>query len=286
MKKKKSGKATLLFLFISHLSLLAHAAADNAEAIRNEVLNMSNTELMVKQSFPDYQAPEKLTAVVTANGDKSNGFDVIYFNSKGVNVTTSRFIIEEKDEKIRIRKLNGYYVDKKLNEIIRGDLGEPSANGTGVSGLEVGKVVVHGFRGWPANIVTQLGIYQHNDEGLQKDSNAVAGMVKFEWYKFPWSKHVRTKFEFAEGLNYSTRVPYEEGLSVREKNEGRDSKLLNYLGVGLGFNLGDILSSKEQQNCYIGGYVYHRSGIFGMVSAFNKVNGGSNYQTLYLECEY
>ena len=263
--------------------VMATAVKDNAAL--NEVLNMSGAQLMVSDSFPDYKPAQKVLAIVTAH-DNGQTFDVDYYNDKGASVATRQFVIEEKNEKVRIRKLHGKFVDKKLNEIIRGDLGEPTANNTSVTGIEVGQVIVRGFRGWPANIVAQLGVYEHADSGLQKDGNAVAGMIKFEWHKFPWSNHIRTKAEIAEGLNYASRVPYEEGLSVREKNDGRDSKLLNYLGVGLGFNLGDIFSSKEHENCYIGGYVYHRSGIFGAMSAFNNVNGGSNYQTLYLECDY
>ena len=285
MKTMLLKKISSLIVLGQFVSLQVFANAANGNTALNEVLNMSGAQLMVSDSFPDYTPAQKVIAVVTAH-EGAPAFDINYYNEKGSNVATRQFVIEEINQKIRIRKLHGHFVDKKLNEIIRGDLGEPTANKTSVTGLEVGQVIVEGFRGWPANIVAQLGIYQHSDSGLQKDGNAVAGMIKFEWHKFPWSKHVRTKAEIAEGLNYATRVPYEEGLSVREKNDGRDSKLLNYLGVGLGFNLGDILSSKEHENCYIGGYVYHRSGIFGAMSAFNKVNGGSNYQTLYLECDY
>jgi outer membrane protein len=62
------------------------------------------------------------------------------------------------------------------------------------------------------------------------------------------------------------------------------SHWLLHLDVSIDANLGDIFNSKTVDNCFLGFAVSHRSGIFGSVEIFNRVHGGSNYNSLYLEC--
>ena len=130
-----------------------------------------------------------------------------------------------------------------------------------------------------------MGIARHVEKNLQDDFYAYTAMIKVEWTAFPWNKFVRTKLEIAEGINKAERVPFYERRNVQRKNDGRSSKLLNYLGVGLGFNLGDLFQVESLKGCYAGGYVYHRSGVFGQVDFYNNVNGGSNFQSYYIECD-
>jgi len=51
-------------------------------------------------------------------------------------------------------------------------------------------------------------------------------------------------------------------------------------------SLGDLLRSASLRDTWLGVGVSHRSGIFGWTSAFNNVNGGSNYIYGYLESSF
>ena len=181
----------------------------------------------------------------------------------------------------RFRVFGGTYTPIKLNEIVRGRI---STAETRVRGLEVGRVIISNFRGWPLDLVASIGSAHHDDGSYQPNFWAFTTAVRAEWKSFPWNHVVRTQAIIGQGFNYAERVPYFEGENVRPKSGGRDSRLMNYLGVGLGFNMGDLFGSQSLKNCYIGGYVYHRSGVFGKPGIYNNVSGGSNYNTIYIQC--
>ena len=192
----------------------------------------------------------------------------------------------ERESDYFIGLFHGGYVDRVLNKIIRGRLAPWHTNKTTVSGIEVGKYIAKYVFELPIDIAMVGGIARHREKGLQKDFNAYTVAIRFEYTKFFWSDYVRTKIEFAEGINYAEEVPYYEGIEVRNKNQGRDSRLLNYLGVGISVNLGDLLKAQELETCYVGGYAYHRSGVFATVDAYNNITGGSNFQTVKTECKF
>lgn len=203
-------------------------------------------------------------------------------------VIRARVVPAKEQGEYRVRVFNGNFVDTQLNEIIKGRLAEKEKGAASVSGIEVGRVIFKDLFGWPVDVIAALGVAVHDDKGKggQNKYSSFTGFIKLEWKKFPWNHYVRTKIEFGEGLNYTNRVPYDEGLTVRNKSDGRDSKLLNYLGVGISVNAGDITGVEELEECYVGGYAYHRSGVFGAVDMFNNVNGGSNFQTFSFECAF
>jgi len=278
---------SIIAIALSTLSL--HASSEIEDPRIKEILDMKYTDLVLSNIFDKAPAAKAENSLVIVGDDSSNRLiDTYLYDKKGKLLDHSQFITQKEGERYRVRVLGGYFTEENFNSIVRGNIGAIKSTKTSVMGVEIGRVLIHGFRDWPVNIVTQIGLYQHDDKKLQENSNfnSVAGMIKFEWYKFPWSNKLRTKIDFSEGMNYVQRIPYEEGLDVRAKNNGRDSHLLNYLGFSVGVNLGDLISNKNYENCYIGGYVYHRSGVFGLVPLYNNINGGSNFQTLYLECSH
>jgi outer membrane protein len=78
------------------------------------------------------------------------------------------------------------------------------------------------------------------------------------------------------------RTPYLERQSIEQKNPNT-SKLLNYLDVSIDVSVGDLLRVKRLENTFLGFAVIHRSGVFGFSDLFGAVNGGSNYNSVYVE---
>ena len=274
------------FVMVLVCSLKATAAFDkqgyNSDLV-TEIL-LSNPEH--EQNLEKDPTKQKVDIRIVAGTFESKTVEVQVLSEQGDILTSAPFKAEQaEDGRWRLRAFRGYYVNQKLNEIIRFNFGEPYKERTGVYGVELGYVFYENFNDWPINIVGQVGIARHVEKNLQDDFYAYTAMIKVEWTAFPWNKFVRTKLEIAEGINKAERVPFYERRNVQRKNDGRSSKLLNYLGVGLGFNLGDLFQVESLKGCYAGGYVYHRSGVFGQVDFYNNVNGGSNFQSYYIECD-
>ena len=285
----KTNKIKCLLFGIS--LTLSSAVIANPKQLSSEelqkIITTPYSQILIEEALRGHTKNSKATVIVRGLDVNTGNFEVEMQSPNGeVNFFNSTVKKDKRTGKWRVKGFQGHFVDTKLNSIIRGQLADKHEGGTAVSGIEVGRVIYEDFNGWPIDIVGVMGIATHNDKGFQGNFNSYTAMIKLEWKKFPWSRYVRTKIEFGEGLNYAENVPYFEGQHIRRKNQGKDSKLLNYLGLGISFNLGDIFQTKDLDNCYIGGYVYHRSGIFGAVPMFNNVNGGSNYQTTSLECYY
>jgi outer membrane protein len=102
-----------------------------------------------------------------------------------------------------------------------------------------------------------------------------------------WFKPLPVKFRigFAEGLSFANPVPSMEQREMDTK-EFRSSKLLNYLDFSFGLNMGDIFRADSVQDLWFGYSIHHRSGIFTSSSAFGRIKGGSNYQTVYLQYHF
>jgi len=86
----------------------------------------------------------------------------------------------------------------------------------------------------------------------------------------------------AEGLSYVDQIPYVEKTNLEQKDY-RPSKLLNYLDFSLDIELGDLFNSKKLEGLWLGYSIHHRSGIFQTSSAFGRIKGGSNINSIYLQ---
>ncbi|MEF1278236.1 MipA/OmpV family protein, partial [Vibrio fortis] len=51
-------------------------------------------------------------------------------------------------------------------------------------------------------------------------------------------------------------------------------------------NLGDLLNKNSLSNLWLGYSLHHRSGIFTSTSAFGRIKGGSDYNSLYLQWHF
>ncbi len=103
------------------------------------------------------------------------------------------------------------------------------------------------------------------------------------YYNIHWPVHWR--FGLAEGLSYIETVSNIEQREMDRKGY-RSSKLMNYIDVTFDVSLGDLFAINKMQNLYLGVGVHHRSSIFESSSAFGRIKGGSNYNSIYLQYHF
>ncbi len=177
----------------------------------------------------------------------------------------------------------GYSTGKMLGEIssggVRTDRDEPS-----LIGVDLGRPIVEDFRDWPIDFEWRIGLDRYFERGAQSDFWGHTVYLKAYWKSFPWSRFLRTRLGFGEGISYAWHIPTVERDKAR-RNDRKTSRLLNYLDVSVDVNLGDLVRVKRLSRCWLGFLIDHRSGAFGLIDIFGSVNGGSNYKTGYLECE-
>ena len=128
------------------------------------------------------------------------------------------------------------------------------------------------------------GFVRHFEKDLQSDFNEYVFALKGYFNQFPWSHIVETRVGFGYGFSYGEKVPFQESESVMEDNIN-DSRLLQYLDYSWDINLGDLFKAPSAKNCYLGYSIHHRSGIFSKAEIYNNVDGGSNWNTFYLQCK-
>ena len=112
----------------------------------------------------------------------------------------------------------------------------------------------------------------------QPTNEYVLGIKAF--YNINWPVHWR--FGLAEGLSYIETVSNLEQREMDRKGY-RSSQLMNYIDVTADFSLGDTFGVKAMNDIFLGIGIHHRSSIFESSSAFGRIKGGSNYNSLYLQ---
>ena len=165
------------------------------------------------------------------------------------------------------------------------DMFEPEERGTGLASLFVGKKIADEFLWLPLEAYVTGGYIRRFEKGLQDNFNEYVLGFKAYFSKFPWSHIVKTRVGIAEGVSYAAKVPYVEREHVEGKNRSA-SKFLNYLDWSWDVSIGDIIRQPSLKECYFGWSVHHRSGIFASADFFGNVNGGSNVNTLYVQCHH
>ncbi len=106
-------------------------------------------------------------------------------------------------------------------------------------------------------------------------------------FKLYWNLEwpIRWRLGGAEGISYVRDIT---NLEQREMdNKGyRASNLMNYLDVSIDLNVGDLFNAQSVRDLWFGYSLHHRSSIFETSSAFGRIKGGSNYNTLYLQYHF
>lgn len=186
------------------------------------------------------------------------------------------------DSKWSFRVAGGLNAEASLLGIIPGGDFSVSPERTGVVSLEVGKLLDERFQGWPVDVYVKGAYMRYLENGIQPNGNGAAVYIKGYYYGFPWSQYVNTRFGFGQGLSWVDQIPALEQRDLEKKNPNT-SRLLCYLDVSIDFSIGDVIRYKPLKDTYLGFAVIHRSGIFGTADIFGGVDGGSNYNSIYIE---
>lgn len=153
---------------------------------------------------------------------------------------------------------------------------------TEIIGVTLGKTLVENLNDWPLDIVGYAGLIVHHDRPFQRDGAELNLFLKAFFRGLPWSDRVLTRLGFGWGISLADPVPYAE-VAEQASRERLVSRLLNYIEPSIDVSLGDLAGKPEWKQTFVGLSVTHRSGMFGNSQLLGKVDGGSNYITLYLE---
>jgi len=153
---------------------------------------------------------------------------------------------------------------------------------TEIFGLTLGKTLLENLNGWPLDFVGYMGLIVHHDRPFQKDGLELDLFLKAFFRGFPWSDRVLTRLGFGWGISLADPVPQAE-VSEQASRGRRTSRLLNYIEPSIDISLGDVFGKPEWKQTFLGLSITHRSGMFGNSQMLGKVDGGSNYLTLYAE---
>lgn len=177
-----------------------------------------------------------------------------------------------------IRLAHGWATPSNLGEIVKGDWQSDPYNNQ-LTSVFVGIPVADDLFGIPIATYFTPGIVLHSSSEVQDTIAEYVVAIKF-YYTFKWPTMWR--FGFAEGLSYATEIPYIEKVEMEEKGY-RPSELLNFLDFSLDVSLGHLFKVDSLKDLWLGYSIHHRSGIFQKSSAFGRIAGGSNYNTVYLQ---
>ncbi|WP_028771612.1 MipA/OmpV family protein [Shewanella waksmanii] len=186
---------------------------------------------------------------------------------------------EDNDQFLRVA--HGWATPSNLNDILSGNAEKDPYNNQ-MTSLFYGTRLTETLFTLPIELYFTPGAVWHYDSEVQDDIvEAVVAIKAFYTFKFG----PRWRLGVAEGLSYVSNLTYIEGSEIAEKGY-KPSKLLNYLDFSFEVNIGDIINSQRMKNLWLGYSIHHRSGIFETSSAFGRIKGGSNYQTVSLQWHF
>lgn len=177
-----------------------------------------------------------------------------------------------------IRLAHGWGTESNLGEIVTGNTESDPYNNQ-LTSVFFGVPLADELFTLPIATYLTPGIVHHHSSDVQDRSTEFVLAVKF-YYTIQWPTPWR--LGFAEGLSYVDRVPYLEEKDMQEKGY-RSSQLLNFLDFSVDLSLGHLFRVERLENLWLGYSIHHRSGIFSTSSAFGRISGGSNYNTVYLQ---
>jgi hypothetical protein len=204
-------------------------------------------------------------------------------------VTGIKLISKEEDKKKwQVRYFRANYADANLADLLVGEKWEVQKPRSSIDGVEIGRFIFQGDEG-KNKLLIKAGLNHHREEVDGEKVDYDSYMVGIEYQRIFKVYGQRLRFTFTEGQSYSERVPHYEGIETARNNDGRTSKFMNFLGVSIGINVGDTLGVfgiVALEDCFLETYIWHRSGIFATVDAYNNIKGGSNFIGAATSCSF
>nr|WP_087016312.1 MipA/OmpV family protein [Thaumasiovibrio subtropicus] len=200
---------------------------------------------------------------------------VAFFNSPGQKTHS------QLDNKAYIRMATGVATESSFMDIL-GFHNKTDPNRNKMSSLFYGHPIADSLFGMPIDFYLTTGYVHHHKSNVQSSFSEYVLAIK-AYYTFKWP--TRWRLGFAEGVSYSEKISYIEHKGVMN-NGYYPSRFMNYLDLSVDVNVGDLIGNKTLRNLWLGYSVHHRSGIFTQSSAFGRIKGGSDYNTLYLQWDF
>ncbi len=166
---------------------------------------------------------------------------------------------------------------KNFGDIIMGTTA-PSPYKTHVINISSGYKLVNNFYNFPLDIYIEAGLSKFLENDYNKDIYENTICLK-GYYKFNFL-HNQVRFGAAEGASYTYGTLQVEKQDAKV-NHGHVSHYLNYIELSLDFDAGRLIHYKPFFHTYLGVYLKHRSGIFGLIN--NVKHGGSNFICYYVQ---
>ena len=127
--------------------------------------------------------------------------------------------------------------------------------------------------------------YTDPDSGITYDiqptTEYILAMKLFWNIKWP----IQWRLGAAEGVSYVKDVTNMEQREMDNKGY-RASNAMNFIDISIDFNIGDLFNATAMRDLWFGYSLHHRSSIFETSSAFGRIKGGSNYNTVYLQYDF
>lgn len=177
-----------------------------------------------------------------------------------------------------LRISQGWGTPSSIGDIVSADITWDEYNNQ-MTALFYGYPLTERLFGLPLELYLTPGIIFHYSSEVQNSAQEYVVAIKaYYTLKLP----VRFRFGIAEGLSYISEVTYVE--STTNKSGGYEtSNLMNYLGFSVDMNIGDIFRSELLGKIWLGVALHHRSSMFESAQQFGRIDGGSNYPSLYLQ---
>lgn len=183
---------------------------------------------------------------------------------------------DELKDQYSLRMAWGYASERDLGQILVLSNYSSHPRDLTTYAIDGGYLLEKDFYDYPVDVYLKGG-FSYFDEDRFKDAYEVLAYIKF-FYNIDFLDN-RIRFGFGEGLSLVNKNLESEVIEAREEGE-KYARFLNYLDITLDFDIGKVVQYKPLEGLYFGYLLKHRSGVFGL---FSGVNGGSNYNSFYLE---
>ncbi|MBU1217221.1 hypothetical protein KJ870_03605 [bacterium] len=181
-------------------------------------------------------------------------------------------------EQYSFRAAYGIASQSDFGEIISAN-NENHVKDLSVFALDGGYLLSHNTFELPIDIYLKGGVAFFDESSVSKNDIYEGLLYIKAYWNFDFLDN-RIRLGLGDGLSYTSEILYIEKEEALAK-EDTTSNLLNYMDVSLDFDFGRLISYKPLHDTYVGWAIKHRSGVYGL---FNDVkNGGSNYNTFYIE---
>jgi len=176
---------------------------------------------------------------------------------------------------------HGWATPSDIGEILRFNSESDEFDNT-LTSVFYGIPVADSLFAMPLSIYFTPGlIVHHKSDVQQRFAEYVIALKGYYTFKSP----ITWRSGIAIGLSYASDISFIEQKEMDEKGL-RSSNLMSYLDFSLDVALDDLFNSKSMKNWWLGYSIHHRSAIFESSSAFGRIKGGSNYNTLYLQYHF